>query len=240
LTSLLLVLTSIALLDSTSMISISIVPIALILAGHKPFASACGFLLGILLAYFASGLLFMYGLDALLERIEPGLMRWWENPSAAQLLAQFILGIVMLGLARKITRSEGKPKQNDIQPSLSPSAWFSFGLALTLGGMPGAIPYLGAVDQIIRAQVSTGTGIAALAFYNLVFIVPLVLIFLVPRLFPKQSAAFFAKLSAFFETYGSTAIAIVLALLGLVFAIDAVSFYFGYPLLPVGDPGALP
>lgn len=238
--SLLLVLTSIALLDSTSMISISIVPIALILGGHKPFASACGFLIGILVAYFASGLLFLYGLDALLERMQPGLMRWWENPSAAQLLAQFIVGIALLVFAHKVGYSRDEPKKNTIQPSLSPSAWFSFGLALTLGGMPGAIPYLGAVEQIIRAQVSNGAGIAALAYYNLVFIVPLILIFLVPRLFPTRSATFFAKLSTFFETYGSTAIAIVLALLGLIFTIDAVSFYFGYPLLPVGDPGAMP
>ena len=239
-TSLLLVLTSIALLDSTSMISISIVPIALILSGNKPFASACGFLLGILIAYFASGLVLMYGLEALLERIEPGLMRWWQNPSAAELLIQFIIAIVMLVLARKIAKSGDKPKQNEIQPSLTPSAWFSFALALTLGGMPGAIPYLGAVEQILRAQVSTGAGIAALAFYNLVFILPLILIFLIPRLFPRQSAAFFARLSAFFETYGSAAIAIVLAVLGLVLATDAISFYFGYPLLPTGNPGAAP
>ena len=146
----------------------------------------------------------------------------------------------MLVLARKIGSLQGKPKEQSMESSLSPSRWCTFAVALTLGGMPGAIPYVGAIDQIIRAELPNGPSISALAFYNLVFIAPLVFLFLVPRVFPAQSKAFIAKLSEFFEKYGPPALAGVLALLGLVFAIDAVAFYFGHPLLPVGDPGALP
>ena len=102
--------------------------------------------------------------------------------------------------------------------------------------MPGAIPYLGAIDQIIRAELPHGPGIAALAFYNIIFITPLIFLFLVPCVFPAQSDALFAKLSAFLEKYGPSALAGALALLGLVFVIDATAFYFGHPLLPVGDP----
>ena len=238
-TYLLFVLAPIALLDSTSMMPLSIVPIALILASRSPFGGATGFLLGIMLTYFGSGVLLLYGLDALLEHMEPELMRWWNNPCVAELLLQIIVGVSMLVFARKIGRSQGKPKEQGIQSGLSPSRWFTFGAAITLGGMPGAIPYLGAIDQIIRAELPDGLAISALVFYNLLFIAPLAFLFLLPRLFPEKSDAFFAKLSEFFENYGPPALAGVLALLGLVFIVDAVTFYLGYPLFPVVETGTL-
>ena len=57
------VLTSIGLLDSTSMIPMSIVPIVILLSSKKPYLGSAAFLAGIFTTYFISGLLQVFGLN---------------------------------------------------------------------------------------------------------------------------------------------------------------------------------
>ncbi len=75
-TSLLLfVLAPIALLDSTSIIPLTVVPLAVLLAGERPFAGAVSFLFGIFIAYTGAGVLLLLGLDFVLDSISPRIRR---------------------------------------------------------------------------------------------------------------------------------------------------------------------
>ena len=60
-------------------------------------------------------------------------------------------------------------------------------MGLTLAGVPGALPYFGAIDQILRADLALLPSLLALLFYNLVFLLPLATIVLVRVLLPKRS-----------------------------------------------------
>ena len=75
-TSLLLfVLAPIALLDSTSIIPLTVVPLAVLLAGERPSAGAVSFLFGIFIAYTGAGVLLLLGLDFVLDSISPRIRR---------------------------------------------------------------------------------------------------------------------------------------------------------------------
>ena len=67
--ALLAILTPISLLDSTSMVPISIVPITTILAGRRALGGAMAFIAGIFLTYAAVGLLAVMGLGAVFTRL---------------------------------------------------------------------------------------------------------------------------------------------------------------------------
>ena len=68
-TTLLLVLTSIALLDSLSIIPLAVVPLAAILGGDRPVAGSVSFLCGIFAVYLAFGAVLLLGLDTLFDAI---------------------------------------------------------------------------------------------------------------------------------------------------------------------------
>lgn len=78
--TLLIVLSGISLLDSTSIISVCIVPLAEILGGPRPIAAGVGFLAGIFLTTLAAGVTVILGLDALLDAIGPVVSRLWTIP----------------------------------------------------------------------------------------------------------------------------------------------------------------
>ena len=88
--SLILILIAIALVDSTSMVPIGLVPMATILAGRKPVKGALSFISGIFFVYFLSGLLLLVGFDLVFDVINPAISRWWHNPFAAELVVQLI------------------------------------------------------------------------------------------------------------------------------------------------------
>ena len=62
---LLLVLAPIALVDSTSLVPLCIVPMAVMLGGEKPLATSFSFIAAIVLTYLPFGVLLLFGLDSI-------------------------------------------------------------------------------------------------------------------------------------------------------------------------------
>ena len=80
---LLAVLTPIALIDSTSITPLALVPLATILAGRRPFGTAFAFLAGLFVSYLIMALLFLFGLSSVLTRLNAWLSYRWDNPEPA-------------------------------------------------------------------------------------------------------------------------------------------------------------
>ncbi len=85
-TTLLLILVPIALLDSASIVPLCVVPLATVVSGHRPALGALGFLSGVFVVYVAGGVVLLFGLDALFDALAPGLARWWNDPNTPELL----------------------------------------------------------------------------------------------------------------------------------------------------------
>ena len=61
--------------------------------------------------------------------------------------------------------------------------------------MPGAFPYFGAIDQIMRAGLSPTGSLLTLTYYNLIFLIPLSSLLFVRVLLPSRSQAIFQRVS---------------------------------------------
>ena len=232
-TSLLLfVLAPIALLDSTSIVPLCVVPLAALLGGDRPFAGAISFLLGIFVAYTGSGVLLLLGLDFVLDSIAPIVSRWWNDPNTPELILQLVIGLVLIAFGWRLGRSREGGVQKDQASGMTPGSAFSLGFAITLAGMPGALPYLGAIDQILRSDLSDLWSIACILFYNAVFISPMALLMLAPVLMPARSEQIIRWVSVVSARWGRRLILTALMLCGVALAADAIGWFVGYPLLP--------
>ena len=129
------VLTTIALLDSMSMITISTVPMVTLLSMRRPYLLAFMFILGTFASYFLCGILVFAGLGSLFGALNDVFRRWWEYPDTAYLIVELLIGAALLVMALVTVFSEKKQAQKREPRSASPTA----ALRTVSDGWPAAI-----------------------------------------------------------------------------------------------------
>ncbi len=231
-TGLLVTLFIIALLDSTSMLPIAVVPLAAILGSAGASSRTIGFLGGIFLVYVIAGLLLMFGLDAAIDVLRVHVYRWWNQPNTPELVLQLLIGMAMLVAAWKKHHSPSRETDTKASSALSMPGAFTLGFGLTIVGLPGAVPYFGAIDQILRADLSSFASVAAIVFYCIAFLTPLLLLVLARALFPRHSEKIFQSTTSMLERWGKHLTVGALIILGVIFIADGIGWFLGYPLLP--------
>ncbi len=231
--TLLLVLFFLGLLDSLSNVPIGIVPLVAILGGRKPILGAVAFLAGMFGIYTVTGFVILLGLDLLTEALGPTLERIWNQPDPGELLVQLVIGGSLLVVAWKIASRPPAAGGTVGDAAIPPVRAFTLGVLLTVVGLPGAIPYVGAVDQILRADVGLAVAGIALLFYNLVFILPLASLLVIRLIFPAQSDAVSRRVNSLAARWGRHLMVASLLLIGGVLIADGIGWFFGHPLLPV-------
>jgi cytochrome c biogenesis protein CcdA len=140
--------------------------IALLLRGRPARPLVAVYVAAVLVSYFAIGLVLTLGLgltpEALLE-------------SDAAYLLQGVLGAAMLTSA-VVAPGKGRARDPAASPRLSgvrgPAAVFALGVAVTVLELPTALPYLGALGAMARADLAVGDWLPLLVTYNLIFVLP--------------------------------------------------------------------
>ena len=231
---LLLVLGSIALLDSTSIVPLCVVPMAAILGGNRPILSSTAFLMGVFIVYLCCGLLLLLGFDALFQIVGAELSQRWKHPDTLDLILQVTLGSVMIAFAWKLAKSRQTHGERGATGSMTPWQSFMLGSVLTVIGLPGAFPYFGAIDQILRVDPKPTVAALTLAYYNLMFILPLVCLIIIRVYLGNAGDLVFQRVAQFSDLWGRRLIVSVLFLVGIALLVDGIGWFLGYPILPVG------
>jgi cytochrome c biogenesis protein CcdA len=139
--------------------------IALLLRGRSARPLVAVYVVAVLATYFAIGLALTLGLgltpDAVLE-------------SDATYLAQGVLGGAMLAYALVAPggRRRDPAEPRGLPAVRRPAAVFALGAAVTVLELPTALPYLGAVGALTRADLAVAEWLALLGLYNLIFVLP--------------------------------------------------------------------
>jgi cytochrome c biogenesis protein CcdA len=140
--------------------------IVLLLRGRPARPLVALYVAAILVTYFAVGLALTLGL---------GLTPRALVESDAAYLAQGVLGAAMLAYA-VLAPGRGRERGPAAGPRLPaagrPAAVFALGVAVTFLELPTALPYLGAVGAITRADLAVGDWLPLLVTYNLIFVLP--------------------------------------------------------------------
>lgn len=230
---LLLILAGIALVDCMSMVPLAVVPLTVALGSNRPLALAAAFVSGIYAAYFACGILLWMGAEAFMEHFGAYLDRLWNRPNAFELGIQILLGVLLILSAWHMHRSRKAKTGSGPSAGASPGAMAMLGVTLVLIGIPGAVPYLVAIERIVQHDPSWAGAAACLGFYNLIFVLPFLGLIAFRLIMPGQAGRLFQTLGDFCLAAMPKLTALLFFVLGLVLVADGVGWFVGYPLLPV-------
>ncbi len=231
---LLSILVPIALIDSTSMVSLGILPLVNMLAGPRSYETAWSFILGLFVSYLVMGLAFMFGLSSVFEPLNEWLEYRWHNPEPADFGLELLLGLVMVVAGGRIAeRRREQQEKKSTRSGMGPAAAFGLGFMINVVGFPGALPFFAAADQILRADMVGLDIVLVVAFYVAVFVLPLVLLVALQRLLGARGTALMNRIKGFMDIWGRRAFVVLLVGLGALMVVDAGLYFLrGVPLLP--------
>ena len=232
-TGLLAVLTPIALINSLSTLPPSMAGVVASLGSRQPYLTAIAFIAGKFVPLFLFGLLLAIGLDTAFDQFRITAKGRWQDPSVLLVTVQFVIGVAMLVLAYRLSRTAERAPEHKSATQMSPIRVFSVIAGATLIGLPGAIFYFAAIDQILRADLTVTGIVNAILFYNVVYLSPLILVVVVRRLFGTRADPLFNAMTGFFEQWGKRLVLFGVFCLGAVLVADAVGWFTGFPLLPI-------
>lgn len=232
-TELVLILIAIAILDSLSMVPLAVLPLTVALGSPRPWTLALSFVGGVFAAYFLCGIPVLIGAEALMEHFGAYFERLWNRPNALELAIQVFIGILLLASAWYLWRPKKFKRQADPKPSASPGALFVLGATLVILGMPGAVPYLAAIERIVNHDPEWVGSLGYLIFYNLVFVFPLMGLIGLRAVLGERAEPWFQALARFCLSAMPRLAAILFLIVGLIMAADGIGWFLGYPLLPV-------
>ncbi len=231
--TIILILTPISLVDSSSIIPLSLLPLIILLSGRRPVLGSVAFLSGIFATYLILGILIALGLSSMFDQINVYLTQIWKHPDTLDLITQIIIGVILLVCGFRRPRARESRGDSGISDSITPPKAFIIAAGLVIIGIPGAIPYLAAIDMLLRADLSGFEVVLALLYYNVLFILPLSVLVFIRVLFPNQSDKIFDFIKDLIAKWGRRVIVTLLVILGLVMVVDGIGWFLGIPLIPV-------
>jgi cytochrome c biogenesis protein CcdA len=188
----------------------------------RPVILSGSMLLGHTTAYFGAGII----LAVFMEKIAA----YFANPHTVDFVIGLILGLVLIWLAIGSRNDTGKRPDEEL-PQFTVVSAFGFGAVINFIGMPFAVPYFAAIDQILKADFSTTQALLILLAYNLVYALPFAIVPVLSAMMGEQARPVLAKVNAFMEKASGVLMPLLLGAIGLTLVADAIKYFItGSPL----------
>ena len=188
----------------------------------RPVLNSSAMLMGHTAAYFGAGIV----ISLFIDRIS----NWLTNPGLINFVIQLVLGVVLLWLAFR-TRSDTGKRPDEDSGEFSPMSAFAFGAVVNFIGIPFAVPYFAAIDQILRADPSTLEALVMLVAYNLAYAAPFVVVPLLSAIMGERARPVLARINGFLDRLSGALMPVMLGLIGVAALADALTYFLtGEPL----------
>jgi cytochrome c biogenesis protein CcdA len=222
--SLILILFPILLTDVINPVLLAAVIFAL--GSKKPLLNANAVLFGWLVLYFIAGIILALGLESISEFL--------ANPRPIDFYIEIVVGVLLVWLALRCFKKEDpRKKEKDFGEAdeLKTSTAFWTGASINLIGMPFAIPYFAAIDQILKSDLDWFPAVITLLIYNVLYILPFVLLIMVRYVYKEKSDQLFASINEKIEKLGNIILPLMLFAIGGILIADALKYFItGEPL----------
>ncbi|MEJ1116699.1 GAP family protein [Paenarthrobacter sp. CCNWLY172] len=150
--------------DSLNPATIVTITLILLTVRKHPVTSALSFVVGALSTVFILGTVIFLGAGAAADTVSDGLA-WLRR-------IVFLVAAVTLFITG-YRRLKDRPRKGIGLPSwFGIGTAFPFGVLVTGADLPNAFPYFIAIERMVDADTSTGTGLLVLAGYAIIYCVP--------------------------------------------------------------------
>ena len=181
----------------------------------RPFANSTALIAGHTAAYFFSGVVIALGLTRITDRL--------NNPQPVDFVIELLLGLLFLWAA--LASRDGKASEEKTpEAELTPAFCFGYGAIVNFIGVPFALPYFAAMDQILKANLSVESSLVAMAAYNLAYALPFLAVPILVAAAGDSSKPVLDKINNLLVGIVDRFMPVILLLLGLALAADALSF----------------
>ena len=182
----------------------------------RPTMNTSALLLGHTLAYIGMGVLLAYSLDWISDYL--------ANPNSIDFAISLLIGFLLVWIAIKMAGS-GKSKQVEPKTQLTPTSAFGLGIFVNFAGMPFALPYLAAIDQILKADLEFVQALTLLLGYNLLYAAPFAIVPILVAVMGERSHAVLKRMTEWLDRAAGIVTPLLLGLIGLVLIADAVLYF---------------
>jgi len=173
-------------------------------------------LLGHTATYMMSGVVLAYTLEKLSARL--------NNPQTIDFAIEFVIAIALLWLVLRTRKDKGKrPDENT--PEFTIWKAFAFGAVVNLIGIPFAVPYFAAIDQLLKSELDTAGVITGLVIYNLAYALPFALIPVLTVIMGDRSKPILARINGLMEKASDVIMPLLLLAIGLALLVDSVWYF---------------
>ena len=186
-------------------------------AGSKrPVSVSSAMLLGHTAAYMTCGVILAYSIEKLSARL--------ANPQTIDFVIELVIACALLWLVLRTRKDKGKrPDENT--PEFTVWKAFGFGAAVNIIGIPFAVPYFAAIDQLLKSDLDTMGVVTGLTIYNAAYALPFLLIPLLTAIMGDRSKPILARVNGFMEKAGDIIMPLLLLAIGLALLVDSVWFF---------------
>lgn len=190
-----------------------------LLSTPKPVARAIAFIAGDFAASWIAGVLLSFGISQFIQRV-------FSKLGSAIFILQFAIGAALLYLGFNLHKFLPQP-QTKRPKSLAPHSTFILGATIAFVEAPTALPYLAAIERITRANLELPQIMGAIAFYNLIFVLPLIALLSIYLTLRNRSSELLTKIHQFVTKWFPKIIKFILIGLGLWLIGDCIAYLFG-------------
>jgi cytochrome c biogenesis protein CcdA len=219
--NLILSIIAIAIIDSINPNALSVQ--IYLLSTTKPLARSVAFIAGDFLATWIAGLLIIWGIAPLITQI-------FNRFNNIIIGLQFLLGIVLVLLSFYFQKFSKKPKTTRQLQGIKPINTFILGIAIAFVEAPTALPYLGAIEQIVQANLSMYQILSILTIYNFVFVLPLIILLLIYLHFQQRAIKILSSIQHSINRWFPKIMKLLLIVFGLILIFDSVAYFFDLSL----------
>ena len=185
-------------------------------ATTRPVANSSALLLGHTVAYFFAGIVISLGLERIMERL--------ASPQPLDFGISLVVGLLCLWAALG-SRDGGASQEKEPEFDFTPLKCFGFGAIVNFVGVPFAVPYLAALDQILGADLSQQQSLSVLVAYNLVYAMPFALVPILVAIMGDRSKPVLERINRFMVTATDKLMPVLLLLIGLALIADSIYFF---------------
>ena len=182
----------------------------------RPVVTSSAMLLGHTAAYLTCGVILAYSIEALSTRL--------ANPQSIDFVVEFVVACALLWLVFRTRKDKGK-RPDEQTPEFTVGKAFAFGAMVNLIGIPFAVPYFAAIDQLLKSGLDTSGMVTALVIYNVAFALPFALIPVLTAIMGDRSKPILAKVNGFMEKASDVIMPVLLLAIGLALLVDSVWYF---------------
>lgn len=182
----------------------------------RPVLTSSAMLLGHTAAYFGAGIVIALGLETI--------TRYLANPSTIDYLIALVVGLLLLWVAL-LAAKKPEAKRPEESGSMTPLSAFGMGAVINFIGIPFALPYFAAIDQVLKANLSTGDSLVLLVAYNLVYALPFLIVPILVTTLGERARPLLRKINATLDRASAVLMPVLLGLAGLALVADALLYF---------------